>query len=109
MSNHVHLLIKETENNISTIIKQIACSYVYWFNRKYERVGHLFQDRFRSEPVDNDEYFLTVLRYIHQNPVRAEIVACAEDYVYSSARDYAGEKGVLDVEVVMFWLEPSWP
>ena len=96
MSNHIHLLIKETENNISTIIKQIACSYVYWFNRKYERVGHLFQDRFRSEPVDNDEYFLTVLRYIHQNPVKANIVNQCEDYLYSSYKLYYMDSVLID-------------
>ena len=96
MSNHIHLLLKENEYDISTIIKQIACSYVYWYNRKYERVGHLFQDRFRSEPVDNDEYFLTVLRYIHQNPVKAKIVAQCEDYLYSSYKLYYIESVLID-------------
>ena len=98
MSNHIHLLLKENENDISTIIKQIACSYVYWFNRKYERVGHLFQDRFRSEPVDNDEYFLTVLRYIHQNPVKAKIAAQCDDYLYSSYKLYFIDTVLIDKE-----------
>lgn len=50
-------------------MKRIVVSYVAWYNRKYNRVGHLYQDRFKSEAVENDEYLLTVLRYIHQNPL----------------------------------------
>ena len=61
---------------------------MYWYNKKYERVGHLFQDRFRSEVVENDEYFLTVLRYIHQNPVKAGLVKKCEEYPYSSYKLY---------------------
>jgi len=71
MSNHVHLLLKETEEAISTAIKRICSSYVYWYNWKYERCGHLFQERYKSEIVENDAHVLTVLRYIHQNPVKA--------------------------------------
>ena len=71
MSNHVHLLIKEEKEPIEQIMKRIATRFVYWYNIKYQRVGHLFQDRFKSEPVENDAYFMTVIRYIHQNPLKA--------------------------------------
>lgn len=74
MSNHIHILIKAEKEEPNLIMKRIACSYVYWYNSKYYRNGHLFQDRFRSEPVETDEYFLTVLRYIHQNPIKAKPV-----------------------------------
>ena len=74
MSNHIHMLIKAEKEEPNLIMKRIACSYVYWYNSKYYRSGHLFQDRFRSEPVETDEYFLTVLRYIHQNPIKAKLV-----------------------------------
>ena len=85
MSNHIHLLIKETDNNpIDNIIKRIACSYVTWYNERYRRVGHLFQDRFRSEPVNDDQYFLTVLRYIHQNPVKVGL----DEFKWSSLNNY---------------------
>ena len=57
MSNHVHLLIRVGQEDLDLIIKRIAGSYVYWYNWKYSRTGHLFQDRFRSEPVDSDEIF----------------------------------------------------
>ena len=60
MSNHIHLLIKVEKENVDVILKRIAGSYVYWYNWKYKRSGHLFQDRFKSEPVDDDSCFLTV-------------------------------------------------
>ena len=64
MSNHIHLLLKVEKENLDLIIKRIAGSYVYWYNWKYHRSGHLFQDRFKSEPVEDDMYFLTVIRYM---------------------------------------------
>jgi len=92
MSNHVHLLIQENNTAISKIMKRIGTSYAYWYNRKYERSGHVFQDRFKSENVEDDSYLLTVIRYIHQNPVKAGIVKQAENYKWSSCRIYYGEK-----------------
>lgn len=86
MGNHIHLLIKPTKENLEKILKRIGIRYVYWYNRKYNRVGHLFQDRFKSESVDADRYFLTVLRYIHQNPVKAGISNI--NYKFSSYNDY---------------------
>lgn len=55
-------------------MRRICGSYVHWYNRKYERIGNLFQDRFKSEPVEDDPYFLTVLRYLHQNLFKAGLV-----------------------------------
>ena len=59
---------KEGKEDLGIVFRRIGASYVYWYNGKYSRTGHLFQDRYKSEVVENDEYFLTVLRYIHQNP-----------------------------------------
>lgn len=56
---------------MSLLVQKIANSYVYYFNRKYDRSGHLFQGRFKSEPVLDDEYFKTVYRYILQNNEKA--------------------------------------
>jgi len=92
MSNHVHLLIQENSTPISKIMKKIGTSYAYWYNRKYERSGHVFQDRFKSENIEDESYLLTVIRYIHQNPVKAGITSKAEDYTWSSCRVYYGEK-----------------
>ena len=74
MPNHVHLLIEPAEEPLETVFKRIGVSYANYFNKRHERVGHLFQDRFRSENVETDEYYMTALRYILQNPVKAGIV-----------------------------------
>ena len=71
-------------------IKRIASSYVYYYNHKYSRDGHLFRERFKSEPVNDMAYFVTLLRYIHQNPVKAGIVEHVKDYEYSSWGEYDG-------------------
>ncbi|HHY25099.1 MAG TPA: transposase, partial [Clostridiaceae bacterium] len=73
MTNHVHLLIKERNEDLGIVFRRIGAKYVYWYNHKYKRRGYLFQDRYKSEAVESDEYLLTVLRYIHQNPVKAGI------------------------------------
>ena len=88
MGNHFHLLIQERAWTISEIIKSLASSYVYYFNKQHQRIGHLFQDRFKSEPVNDMTYFITLLRYIHQNPVKAGIVSDAKDYPCSSWCEY---------------------
>ena len=88
MSNHIHLLIQERGEPLSNVIKRIGVAYAHYFNKKYERNGHLFQDRFRSEPVDSIEYFVVLLRYIHQNPLKAGIVEKTEDYPWSSWKEY---------------------
>ncbi len=90
MSNHVHLLIREREEDIGQVIKRMGVAYVKYFNTKYERTGHLFQDRFLSEPVNTIEYFMTLMRYIHQNPVKAGITKEVRDYQWSSWGEYEG-------------------
>lgn len=65
---------------------------------KYQRIGHLFQDRFKSEPVEDDSYFLIVLRYIHQNPVKAGICEKVIEYKYSSYREYTSNSQIADTD-----------
>lgn len=84
MGNHVHLLLQVGKEPLSQIFKRLGVRYVYWYNWKYKRTGHLFQDRFKSEPVEADAYFLAVLRYIYQNPVKAGICKKPEEYPWSS-------------------------
>ncbi len=98
MSNHVHLLLKVEKEDIDLIIKRIASSYVYWYNWKYKRKGHLFQDRFKSEPVEDDSYFLTIVRYIHQNPIKAGLSKKIDEYKYSSYNEYVKESIVVDTD-----------
>ncbi|WP_077369367.1 transposase [Anaerosalibacter sp. Marseille-P3206] len=98
MNNHIHLLLKEDTESISYAIKRISGSYVHWYNNKYERCGHLFQERFKSEPVDTEDYFLIALRYIHQNPVKAKISKDLTDYYWSSYGEYVGRPKIVDVD-----------
>ena len=97
MGNHVHLLLKEGNETLEQVFKRIGGRFVYWYNVKYQRVGHLFQDRFKSEPVDSDAYLLTVIRYIHQNPVKAGLCERPEDYPYSSWKEYLSQAELADV------------
>ncbi len=92
MDNHVHLLLQKSSYEIARLMKRINVSFVYYFNKKYKRVGHLFQDRFKSEVVDNENYLLAAVRYIHNNPVKAGIVKSPEKYWWSSYYDYINEK-----------------
>ncbi|MGE4272400.1 MAG: transposase [Desulfitobacterium sp.] len=101
MDNHFHLLIQEQKEPLGTAIKRISSSYVLYFNKKYERVGHLFQGRFRSEVVDNDQYFFTVLRYIHQNPLKAKIEKSIANYKWSSYNEYIKEGCLVDTDYVL--------
>jgi REP element-mobilizing transposase RayT len=96
MGNHAHLLLKEGTEPLAMIFRRLGTRYVYWFNKKYERSGHLFQDRFRSEPVEKDDYFLTVLVYIYQNPVKAGICSFPGDYEWSSRRFLGKADSVVD-------------
>ena len=95
MSNHIHLLIREREDKIGMTIKRIASSYVYYYNHKYSRDGHLFRERFKSEPVNDMAYFVILLRYIHQNPVKAGMVKEVKDYEFSSWHEYIDKNSTL--------------
>jgi len=101
MKNHVHLLIKENLESVSDVMRRIGSSYVYRFNLKYERVGYLFQDRYKSEPVLDDSYFSTVLRYIHRNPVKAGLVDKVGAYPWSSYREYTSGRGITDQQFAL--------
>jgi putative transposase len=100
MSNHIHLLLKEGAEDLSTVFRRIGASYVYWYNKKYNRVGHLFQDRYRSEQVETDEYLLTAMRYIHQNPTKAGIVKEIHEFPWSSFREYNHKPAICDTKFV---------
>jgi hypothetical protein len=88
MSNHLHLLIETQEVPLSKILQGINQSYTTYFNRKYKTVGHLFQGRYKAILCDRDEYLLSLVRYIHLNPVRARIVKTPDEYQWSSHHNY---------------------
>jgi len=88
MRNHVHILLQEGDEPLSKALKRIGDSFIYWYNTKYDRIGGIFQGRFTSVPVDTDEYFISAIRYIHQNPVKAGLVNKCSDYEFSSYNKY---------------------
>ena len=101
MSNHIHLLIKEGHEELGIVFRRLGAGYVYWYNWKYNRRGHLFQDRFKSEPVEDDAYLLTVVRYIHQNPVKAGITDNPIDYPWSSYQEYFIDQGLCETKYIL--------
>ena len=105
MGNHIHLLLKEGFESISQIFKRLGTRYAGWFNGKYGRSGHLFQNRFSSEPIENDDYFLTVLVYNYQNPVKAGICNTVADYEWSSRRLLGKGSGIVD-EIALTEIAP---
>ena len=88
MSNHVHLLLREGSEDVASVVKRIGTTYAQYYNKKYQHFGHLFQDRFKSETVNDNAYFFTLLRYIHQNPVAAGITETVSAYQWSSWTEY---------------------
>lgn len=102
MGNHLHLLVREADMSVGEIVKSLASRYVYYFNRCHCRIGHLFQERFKSEPVEDSDYFVALLRYIHLNPVKAGIVRKVEDYRWSSWQEFLHPKAnnICDVSFV---------
>ena len=73
MDNHIHPIIKEGKDPVARTVKRIAASYSYYFNKKYKRIGHVFQERFRSENIEEESYLFSAIRYVHQNPLKPGI------------------------------------
>jgi len=90
MTNHIHLVVRTPQANISVAMQWLHGCYAALFNRWHGRRGHLFRDRFSSSIIDSDEYLLESTRYIHLNPVRAGLVLRPEDHRWSSYRRYVG-------------------
>ena len=97
MSNHVHLLVETHRIPLSKIFQGINQSYTMYFNRKYKTVGHLFQGRYKAILCDRDAYLISLVKYIHLNPVRAKIAKAAGEYRCSSHGSYEKQK---DNEIV---------
>jgi len=93
MSNHAHFLIKSTDVRIlSLFMSKILAEYAKYYNYKKKRNGHVFQNRFRSECIEDENYFWNCLKYIHLNPVKAYMTSNPWEYKYSSMRDYKYKK-----------------
>lgn len=112
MPNHIHLEIKDENQKLSQIIHSMATSYANYFNKKYKRVGHLFENRFQSKNVENSYYMLNLVRYIHQNPVKAAI-STIDKYKWSSYSEYfenenlKDEKKLVDTYEILYMFSPE--
>ena len=99
MDNHVHLLFRGDIEDISKIMHGCCLRYAKYFNIKSGRVGHLFQGRFKSEPIENEAHYFTVVRYILQNPQKAGI-ARADRYLWSSYKSYFNRHSMVNVDLL---------
>ena len=102
MNNHVHIVLKEKSlGDISLIMKRILTKYARWYNIKYGRSGALIANRYKSVPVEIDEYFLQLIKYVHQNPIKADIAEKVEDYPYSSFIEYINESDLTNTDFLL--------
>lgn len=92
MTNHVHIIVRTTEKHICHFIRRVNGMYAIFFNSKYNYIGHLYQDRYFAELIEDDAQMLTASQYIHLNPVRARMVIMPEEYEWSSYSMYIGMK-----------------
>lgn len=104
MSNHIHLLVREhEEQRVSKLMHRLGTVFAQWYNEKYQRVGHVFQGRYHSSAVEDDAYLLTVLHYIHYNPIKAQVTDRCGAYHFTSYHAYAGGEdpfGIAEVDLV---------
>ena len=88
MPNHFHMIIETGETSLSIIMQKILSIYVEGYNKKYSVTGHLFEGRYKAKLIEDVPYFLESSRYIHLNPVKANMVGSPEKFLYSSYCKY---------------------
>ncbi|NOZ52230.1 MAG: transposase [Gammaproteobacteria bacterium] len=101
MVNHIHLAIQVGEESLSRIMQNLSFRYTRWINHRQNRMGHLFQGRYKAILIDRDSYLLELVRYIHLNPVRAKLVRQPGAYPWSGHRCYLGKDTIS-------WLHTDW-
>lgn len=100
MTNHVHIILYDKTDKLSKILQSLTVSYSAYWNKKYERQGHVFQNRFLSKNVEDEKYLRTLCRYIHQNPCKAGI-AEMEEYPWSSYQEYIKENQIIETKQIL--------
>jgi REP element-mobilizing transposase RayT len=103
LGTHFHLFLQTLLANLPEFMQRLHSAYARWYNKKRDRTGHLFTDRYKAAPVQDDVHALELSRYIHLNPVRAGLVARPEEWQWSSYRHYVGleQSSVLNTDIVM--------
>ena len=108
MDNHYHIIIQTLDKKLQGIMHQINNKYSKYFNSKYERVGHVFQGRYKAILVQDERYLIGLLRYVHQNPVGAHICKTVEEYKWSSDIFYRKSmKGFVNIDTVLDMLDDN--
>lgn len=108
MDNHAHMLLHAKEiQNISNFMKQVNSVYAMYYNKKKDRVGYVYRNRFESVPIMTREQMYRCIKYIHMNPVKAEIVKDEGEYKYSSYRDYLNQTGFVNEQILKFVFSSS--
>ncbi|HEY9159460.1 MAG TPA: transposase [Desulfomonilia bacterium] len=102
MDNHYHLVVETPQANLLKVMHGLNSGYTGYFNRKYNRSGHLFQGRYKAIVIDKESYLIELSRYIHLNPVRAGMVEHPEQYAWSSYKGYLLKRNSSD------WVDYSW-
>ena len=104
MPNHFHLLLRQNlEIPTNKLLLRICTSYSMYFNKKYDKVGHIFQDQFKQVTIGDNDYLKWLSCYIHQNPKVAGLVDKIADYKWSSYQDFVGKdlNGICDKEIIL--------
>ena len=102
MSNHVHLVIRAGEEPLYRMMKRVNVGYAVWKNRRDGRLGPVFANRYKSVLVDHEAHLLELIRYVHLNPVRAEVVTSPDESLWSSHRILAG------LQKAPVWFDPTF-
>lgn len=103
MDTHIHMVMKVVGNGLQQSMRRINSSYAGYFNWKYDRVGHLFQNRYRSEEILTEKQLLATIRYVHNNPCKAGLVSYPLDYPWSSYHMYCEgmSPGMIEREFIL--------
>jgi putative transposase len=99
MPNHIHLIVEAKKvNDLAKIMQGVSLTYTLWFNKKYGKVGHLWQGRFKSMVIQKDRYLIDCVNYIEYNPLRANLTKSPLDYLWSSwkHRSLNAKSSILD-------------
>lgn len=107
MDNHAHLLIQVSDTPLSTVMQRIQQVYTQWYNKKYDHTGHVFQQRYKALLCDKENYLLQLIKYIHYNPVKANI-SNNLNYKWSSHVHYTKMfNGLVDIHEVLPMFAPD--
>ena len=109
MSNHAHFIIRSEIQILSRFMAAVLSEYALYYNFKHQRNGHVFQNRFASECIENEKYFWMCLRYIHLNPVKAGMVNNLSKYKYSSVNEYRSNTAIVIHEKALLMYKKTFP